>query len=99
MTVRDAINKAKARLGIEKNCVDGFTDGQLDSFYCLVQWLHNISNAHMLAILGPTYGWHKDLPPDIDVATTLTEQQVQLFEEKLAAIPEPTKGLYNFASR
>jgi len=53
----------------------------------LVDWLHGLSSERMAQRYGEDWGWHPDLPKNIDSATVLTPEQLAEFDRKFHSLP------------
>jgi hypothetical protein len=53
----------------------------------LVDWLHRLSGERMTQRYGEGWGWHPDLPKNIDAATVLTSEQLAEFDRRFGALP------------
>jgi hypothetical protein len=68
VTVYEAFNLVRPKIvlgNIENN-------GTAAELCC---WLHALSRDNMVRLYGANFGFHEDLPPDIDKATSLTVEE------------------------
>ena len=57
-----------------------------DARWELTDWLHKLASGNMRRLYGECFGWHKDLPKDIDAATELTAENEAELKRRMAAL-------------
>ena len=86
MTVKEAFYKLLIRHGVSvypPHVLEHLTEEEMDRLFDIQQWLHGLASDNMVRLYGPCFGYHPNLPSNIDEATELTPCEEEEFVMRL----------------